>query len=114
MDTLTAVLTLENGPNRFADEHAQVSEQVTALQTLINSGTWALQGTYGRSMMAAIEDGACMLGHTDARDYWGNHIPSRSQVQEGTKGSFDYVAERYGLDYAEALAEIGLNASNAG
>lgn len=74
-------------------------------QTLINSGlAWKLEGSIGRQCMAAIESGACMLGHTDHRDYWGNHVPSRDQVQEGTKGSFDYVAERMGLEYAEMQA----------
>ena len=74
-------------------------------QTLINSGlAWRLEGSIGRQCMAAIEQGACMLGHKGHSDYWGNYVPSRSEVQEGTKGSFDYVAERFGAEHAELQA----------
>lgn len=77
-----------------------------AMQRMINAGQWSLQGSFGRAMMAAIENGAAMLGKTRARDYWGNTIPSRDDVQAGTKGSYDYVAERYGTDYADTLAAL--------
>ena len=74
-------------------------------QTLINSGlAWRLEGSIGRQCMAAIEDGACMLGREGHRDYWGNYVPSREEVKAGTKGSFDYVAERYGVEHAEIQA----------
>lgn len=75
-----------------------------ALQRVINAGQWGLQGSFGRTMMAAIEAGQCLLGKEPARDYYGNFIPSRDMVKPGTKGSFDYVAERYGVDHAEAMA----------
>lgn len=77
-----------------------------AMQRTINAGQWSLQGSFGRSMMAAIEDGSAMLGKTRARDYWGNTIPSRDDVKPGTKGSYEYVAERYGVDYANTLATL--------
>lgn len=74
-------------------------------QTLINSGlAWRLEGSIGRQCMAAIEDGTCMLGMKGHRDYWGNYVPSRKEVKAGTKGSFDYVAERYGVEHAEIQA----------
>lgn len=74
-------------------------------QRLINSGlAWRMEGHIGRQCMRAIEDGACMLGHTLRRDAYGNVVPSRYQVEAGTKGSFDYVAERYGVEHAETQA----------
>jgi hypothetical protein len=74
-------------------------------QNLINSGmAWRLEGYIGRQCMAAINDGACMLGKSGYRDYWGNYVPSRDEVQAGTKGSFDFVAERYGVEHAETQA----------
>ncbi|MDW9531908.1 hypothetical protein RWE87_13455 [Sinorhizobium meliloti] len=74
-------------------------------QELINSGlAWRLEGSIGRQCMAALESGACMLGRDGHRDYWGNYVPSRDEVQAGTKGSFDYVAERYGVKHAETQA----------
>lgn len=75
-------------------------------QELINSGlAWRLEGSIGRQFMAAIEAGACLLGRDGHRDYWGNYVPSRDEVQAGTKGSFDYVAERFGAEHAETQAE---------
>ncbi|MDW9491704.1 hypothetical protein [Sinorhizobium meliloti] len=74
-------------------------------QELINSGlAWRLEGSIGRQCMAAIEAGACMLGRVGHRDYWGNYVPSRDEVQAGTKGSFDYVADRLGAEHAEMQA----------
>ena len=59
------------------------------LQDNINSGiVWKMEGSQGRAAMGAIEAGACMLGEEPKRDYYGNRIPARSEVQEGTKGSF--------------------------
>ena len=81
-------------------------EYYTELQKAINSGSaWSLQGSYGRAMMSAIESGYCMLGTSRARDYWGNTIPSRDDVKPGTKGSFDYVADRFGPEWADLMAE---------
>ena len=59
------------------------------LQDRINSGiVWKMEGSQGRAAMSAIEAGACMLGEEPKADYWGNRIPVRSEVKEGTKGSF--------------------------
>ena len=64
------------------------------LQGLIDSGmAWRLEGSVGRAAMAAIEDGACVLGETGHRDYWGNYIPSRHEVEPGTKGSLEYAEQ---------------------
>jgi len=98
------------GPGRYSDETAeslglleavetlegeQVSqeEEIRALQALVNSGTWGLQGTYGRAMMGAIEDGLVALGPEPAHDYYGNRIPARHEVEAGTKGSVEFVEE---------------------
>jgi hypothetical protein len=65
------------------------------LQELINSGAaWCLEGSVGRAAMDAINAGACMLGETGHRDYWGNYVPSRHEVQAGTKGSREYCEAR--------------------
>jgi hypothetical protein len=47
-------------------------------------------------MMAAIEEGRCLLGPQPAQDAWGNRIPSRTEVEPGTKGSREFVAARQG------------------
>jgi hypothetical protein len=57
-------------------------------------------------MMDAISSGKCLLGLKDARDYYGNHIPSRLQVKDGTKGSWEYVKQHSGTVWANNLAGV--------
>jgi hypothetical protein len=62
------------------------------LQSLIDSGmAWKLEGYTGRAAMDAIRAGACVLGKSSFTDYWGNRIPSRYEVEPGTKGSEEYA-----------------------
>lgn len=88
-----------------ADDDTTREEYFLAIQRAINSGTaWAFQGSYGRTMMEAIKSGDCMLGKTPARDYYGNRIPSRDEVQEGTKGSYEFVSRANGEAWATMMA----------
>lgn len=82
-------------------------DYITAMQKAINDGTiWRLQGSAGRAAMAALESGVCMLGKRPTADYYGNRIPSRDMLVAGTKGTFDYVAERMGVEWAEKMAAL--------
>lgn len=59
------------------------------LQEKIDSGqAWTLEGSYGRAAMDALEIGACMLPTEQNRDYYGNTVPSRYEVADGSKGSY--------------------------
>ena len=88
------------------EEESTEEDYFLSIQRAINSGSaWSFQGSYGRAMMEAIKSGACMLGRSDARDYYGNHIPSRTQVKEGTKGSYTYCAAHYGKEWADMMKE---------
>lgn len=88
------------------DTTATTQQYYESIQKAINTGLWGMQGSYGRAMMAAIQEGYCLLGHNEARDYWGNHIPSRDQVKAGTKGSFDFVAAECGEGWAQHMSEV--------
>jgi hypothetical protein len=44
--------------------------------------------------MDLIEAGAIVLGEVGHTDYWGNYVPSRHEVEPGTKGSVEYAAKR--------------------
>ena len=88
------------------EDETSEAEYYEAIQRSINAGMWGLQGSYGRTMMDAIKSGHCLLGQNDAHDYWGTHIPSRDQVQAGTKGSYDFVAEHCGEDWAQHMSEV--------
>ena len=81
-------------------------EYYTELQKAINMGTWSFQGSHGRAMMDAIVAGRCMLGREQFKDYWGNRIPSRDQVKEGTQGSFTYVSNRFGEEWADLMEGV--------
>jgi hypothetical protein len=97
MFTLEDVETIENGDEGY----------FLSLQRAINSGSaWSLQGSMGRAMMAAIEDGNCMLGTERAIDYWRNVVPSRFDVLEGTKGSRSYVVKHSGEDWAQMMEDV--------
>jgi hypothetical protein len=76
------------------DEEATQEDIIETYQELINNGqAWRLEGSVGRTAMALIESGQCILGEVGHHDYWGNYVPSRHEVQPGTKGSVEY-AER--------------------
>ena len=90
-----------------SDDDVSTEEYFTALQRAINGGSaWSFQGSYGRAMMDAISSGRCLLGTARARDYWGNIIPSRTDVAEGTKGSREFVLDNYGADWLELVEAV--------
>lgn len=97
------MLTINDINNIECDEEVSELDYFLSIQRAINSGMWGLQGSYGRAMMDAISSGRCMLGQSGARDYYGNYIPSRDQVQEGTKGSYKFVVDAMGEDWADAM-----------
>ena len=99
-------LTLNDINNIEFDEEINEADYYESIQRAINSGAWSLQGSYGRAMMQAINDGKCLLGLKPAKDYWGNVIPSRLQVKEYTKGSWDYVKEHNGMVWANKMAGV--------
>lgn len=82
-------------------------EYYESIQKAINEGTaWKFQGSYGRTMMDAISGGYCLLGVHGSRDYYGNYIPSRDEVEEGTKGSYEYVVRLQGQEWADSMGDL--------
>jgi len=69
-------------------EKLQKGYKVTALQEMIQSGdVWKLEGSVGRLAMTCLENGICFLGKYPRFDYYGNFVPPRGMVEEGSKGS---------------------------
>ena len=98
------MLTLNDINTIESDDDCTELEYYRAIQRAINSGSaWSFQGSYGRTMMEAIEAGYCMLGKQPARDYWGNRIPSRDEVKAGTTGSYELVEQTMGAEWAQAM-----------
>lgn len=85
------------------DGEAEPLDYYAAIQRQINAGCWSLQGSHGRTMMDAITAGKCLCGTSAARDYWGNKIPSRDEVEAGTKGSYKFVVKQSGAKWAKAM-----------
>ncbi len=71
-----------------------VQADIEQMQAGIDSGqVWLMEGAAGRLAVQYIASGLCMLGEEARRDYWGNYVPSRHEVDPGAKGSPEY-AER--------------------
>lgn len=65
-------------------------------QHLIDNGSiWHFEGSMGREAMHLLEVGACMLPKVAHRDYYGNRIPSRDELKEGTKGTYKNCVRYY-------------------
>ena len=86
-----------------SDEEVSEMDYFLSIQRAINSGMWGLQGSYGRTMMDAISSGRCLLGPNAARDYYGNVIPSRDDVKQGTKGSIGFVEAAMGGEWLSEM-----------
>jgi len=66
------------------------------MQNLINSGTvWKMEGSMGREAMEYLRLGACMLPKKTFKDYYGNTIPSREHLRNGTLGTFQNSVNYY-------------------
>jgi hypothetical protein len=67
----------------------QKSYGVERMQEMINDGTcWKMEGSSGRFAMQCLESGVCMLPLEPKYDYYGNRVPSRNDLKQGTKGTF--------------------------
>jgi hypothetical protein len=89
------------------DERLAVLARIEEAQGLISDGhAWIMEGAVGRHAMGMIEDGLAVVGSKVHYDYWGNLVPSRDMLEAGTKGTFEFVAERQGEAFANTLREI--------
>lgn len=62
---------------------------IKQMQDYIDNGlAWKLEGSFGRSAMAMLESGACMLPTKRHVDAYGSTVPSRYDLKSGTKGTF--------------------------
>lgn len=102
MDMLQDYLIIDG-----TDEVEDPFEYYAALQRQINSGViWAMQGSCGRAAMDAIKSGRCLCGHMARADYYGTRVPARSEVRSGAIGSYDFVREQAGVEWADRMAAI--------
>lgn len=107
--TVSDMIALETDDNLEPEEVAQI------LQRAINDGNaWKMQGSYGRSMKAAIDRGECMLGEQPVETSFGGRIPARSEIQDGAPGTRAFVVEKMGEDWAQMLDDVDKPAATHG
>jgi len=100
------MFTVEDIDNIENDDCIEDEEFYRSIQRAINDGMWSLQGSYGRVMMDAIDNGYCLLGKKQFTDYYGNIIPSRFQVTSKSVGSIEYVKKAMGNDWYTMMEEL--------
>jgi hypothetical protein len=84
-DSVEAMIDFESG-------QLDAQETIEFFQDLIDSGqAWKMQGSYGRTAMAMIRSGQCLLGPVGHQDTYGNYVPGRDEVQPGSPGSQEFV-----------------------
>jgi len=75
--------------NYWAIKRLQREFGYEEMQKLIDSGrAWLLEGSTGRAAMEMLKSGACMLPKKSYTDYYGNKIPSRTELKDGSKGTY--------------------------
>lgn len=75
-------------------EELQKIYKIQDMQNWINSGAaWRMEGTIGRKCMSYLSVGVCYLPLKPHYDFWGNEVPSRTNVPTGTMGSLSLSKE---------------------
>lgn len=75
----------------------QSEHGVKDIQDLINNGrAWRMEGSVGRMAMGYLKSGACFLPTESYSDYYGNKVPSISEVKEGSVGSLSLSSMYWG------------------
>ena len=46
------------------------------------------------------------------KDYWGNRVPARNELKDGTKGTEGNVQKHHGRRYLNMLRRVGDNPLN--
>lgn len=74
--SLTSYLATAYAEGFCEGDGASESQQLTAWQYLVDHGIcWHLQGWFGRTAMALLEDGRILPPVKSHKDYYGNTVP---------------------------------------
>ena len=77
---------------------AQRSLGADFMQGLINNGqAWQMEGSMGRQCMDALRSGMCMLPKKAFTDAYGNRVPSRDELKQGTMGTYVNTLNYYNI-----------------
>ena len=68
------------------------------MQRLLDQGiAFHMEGSCGRQAMDYLAEGICFLPDRESKDYYGNRIPARGQLEAGSKGTLENSARHYGV-----------------
>jgi len=86
----------------------QKDNDMDVLQDMINTGmVWHMEGSIGRAAMDALQMGACYLPEVSYRDHYGNKIPSRTELKDGTTGTLGLAKKYWEMYYnTESLVSL--------
>ena len=70
---------------------------ISAQNLVITGQIWGFEGSVGRTAMHLLEIGILMLGEEPTSDYYGNGIPARTMLKEGTKGTLGNSQKFWGM-----------------
>jgi len=74
----------------------QKARGVHKMQRMIDDGSvWKMEGSMGRKAMLLIRSGECYLPDKEHRDAYGNRIPSRDELEKGTRGTIENSIDFY-------------------
>lgn len=83
----------------------QKDNGIYEIQELINNGNaWMMEGSVGRYAMDCLRSGACFLPKKPHKDYYGNRIPSRDMIKEGTMGSLSLSSQYWTEVFTDYLS----------
>ena len=88
------------------------------IQDQINSGlVWKLEGSVGRFATSLLELGICILPLEDKKDSYGNTVPSRRKLKNGTKGTYQNAVNFWmkvweGDDETISILEVNFGNNN--
>jgi hypothetical protein len=92
----------------FCAYSAAITKHLAAWQYLINTGEIHFAPfQIGREAAMMVDEGYLMRAHASGTDARGNHVESRTEVDMGQPGTFEFVEAIMGKSYAAWLAGIG-------
>ena len=70
-------------------EKLQKENGYAEMQEMVNNGSvWIMEGSVGRTVMSNLREGSIMLPKESFKDYYGNVVPSRDMLKDGTTGTY--------------------------
>lgn len=82
--------------NMLEIRRKQIEMGYDKMQNMIDTGmVWHMEGAMGREAMHLLEIGACFLPNKPRRGAYGQSIPSRTMLKNGSAGTLTNTKQFY-------------------